>query len=44
MNEIFFLSDLDIGHEKLAVARGFQSGDHMNNTIEDRWRRTICLH
>lgn len=41
MNEIFFLSDLHIGHDKLAAVRGFASVEDMNSTIEDRWRCTV---
>ena len=41
MSDIFFISDLHIGHDKLAAVRGFDSVDHMNAAIADGWRERV---
>ena len=41
MSTILFLSDLHIGHDKLAAVRGFSSLQTMHSVIEDAWRSVV---
>jgi calcineurin-like phosphoesterase family protein len=37
----FFISDLHLGHENMAISRGFSCADEMNETIIQRWNTVV---
>jgi calcineurin-like phosphoesterase family protein len=37
----FFISDLHLGHENMAIKRGFSCADEMNDTIIKRWNSVV---
>lgn len=38
---VFFISDLHLGHENMAIKRGFSCADEMNQYIIDKWNAVI---
>jgi calcineurin-like phosphoesterase family protein len=40
----FFISDLHLGHENMAIRRGFSCADEMNETIIQRWNNVVNKH
>lgn len=38
---VFFISDLHLGHENMAIKRGFSCADEMNQQIIDKWNSVI---
>lgn len=38
---VFFISDLHLGHENMAIKRGFSCADEMNQYIIDKWNSVI---
>lgn len=41
MNETFFISDLHLGHQNMALKRGFESADEMNEHIINSWNSVV---
>jgi calcineurin-like phosphoesterase family protein len=37
----FFIADLHLGHENMAIRRGFTCADEMNETIIQRWNSVV---
>lgn len=38
---VFFISDLHLGHENMAIHRGFANADEMNNHIITKWNSVV---
>lgn len=38
---VFFISDLHLGHENMAIKRGFSCADEMNEYIIKSWNSVI---
>lgn len=41
MSRVYVIADLHFGHDKVAAARGFVSGEAHDAALDDNWRRVI---
>lgn len=41
MSNVHFIADLHLGHESMAVHRGFESADHMAEEIIRKWNQVV---
>ena len=41
MGKVWVIADLHLGHEKMAMYRGFSSADEQDRLIEERWNSVV---
>lgn len=41
MSKVYVISDLHLGHDKLAIKRGFESADEQDNKIIEHWNSRV---